>query len=198
MGINVSPSDVRKRDEVSMSASHNIDRAVDVAHSVQHPWYRCQSLAYAAEAHPDRASALQLLEEAFRAAAEQAEINRIVTVASWPLSVCVKIAPEVAKQRLAALLKLAEKEPHGLRRGDALCALLVAVTDSPELKALVLTPIVDTVTSGHGWRIERLIAHIALSVRADHPHYLPRLLEAHPDNRRKRKLLEALNDTSTA
>ena len=72
-------------------------------------------------------------------------------------------------------------------------ALLFAVRDSPALKAQVLPPLVESITLGRGWRIERLIADVALAVKEDHPQYLPLLLAAHRENRRKRKLLEKLN-----
>ena len=196
--MDVSAREVKKRAEVSKLAPHSIERAIEVARSIQHPWYRCQALANAAQAHPDRIRALRLLEESFSAAEEQDEINRIVTVSSWPLRVCVKLAPEMAQKRLTPLIAMAEKEPHGLRRGDALHALLFSVADSPKLKSQAIPPLVDTLTSGHGWRIERLIADTAILIRVDHPECLPRLLAAHPENRRKRKLLEALGGAKAA
>jgi hypothetical protein len=197
MSLDVMPSDVRKRAEVSKLAPHSIERAIDVARSIQHPWYRCQALANVGQAHPDKVTALRLIEESFRAAEEQDEVNRIVTVASWPLKVCVTLAPEMAQKYLTRLLALAAKEPHGLRRGDALHALLFAVAESPALKAQAIPPLVDTITAKHGWRIELLIADTATLIRFDHPEYLPRLLAAHPENRRKRKLLEALGGTES-
>ena len=198
MDSTITTDDVRKRAEVSKLASRSIERAIAVARTIKHPWYRCQSLTNAAEAHPERVAAIRLVEEAFEAAEEQSEINRIVTVAAWPLRAAVKLAPELAQRKLSQLIALAATEPHGLRRADALSAVLYAVSESPQLKAQALPLLVDTVTSAYGWRIERLIAGIAVLVQHDHPEYLSRLLGAHSENSRKRKLLEALNEAKAA
>lgn len=64
--------------------------------------------------------------------------------------------------------------------------------DSPALKARVLPPLVESITLSRGWRIERLIADVALVVKGDPAEYLPPLLAAHRENRQKRKLLEEL------
>lgn len=192
--LSISTDDVRKRAEVSKLAPHDIDRAVQVARSIQHPWYRCQALAYAADVHPNRRVTRLLVDEAFRVAEEQDEINRIVTVSAWPLGVCAKAAPERALERLVQLIDIAEKEEHSLRRGDALFALANVVAEHAALKAQVVPPLVRTLTSGRGgWRIEQLIVDTAMLVRKDFPEHIPALLEAHSENRRKRKLVEALS-----
>lgn len=95
---------------------------------------------------------------------------------------CVRLAPDRAEAELRELLATASGEPHTLRRGDALHALLFAVKDSPALEARVLLPLVESLTLGRGWRIERLIADVARAVKEDHPQYLPPLLAAHREN----------------
>lgn len=191
--MDITRDDVRGRAGATKLAETDVDAAAEAAYRIRHPWYRCQALAAAADAQPDRLRALRLIEDAFSAAKEQDEVNRIVTVASWPLRVCARVAPERADAELQALLATASREPHTLRRGDALHALLFAVKDSASLKAKVLPPLVESVTVGRGWRIERLIVDVALLVREDHPEYLPPLLAAHRENRQKRKLREELN-----
>ena len=191
--MEITGDDVRGRALATKLAETDVDAATDAAYRIRDPWYRCQALTAAAEAQPDKLRAMSLVDDAFRAAKEQDEINRIVTVASWPLRVCVRLAPQRAEAELRELLVTASGEPHTLRRGDALHALLFAVKDSSALKARVLPPLVDSITLGRGWRIERLIADVALVVKEDHPEYLPPLLAAHRENRRKRKLLEELN-----
>jgi hypothetical protein len=193
--MEITRDDVRGRARATALAETDANAAADAAYRIRHPWYRCQALAAAAEAQPDKLRAMRLIDDAFRAAKEQDEINRIVTVASWPLRVCVRLAPEIAEAVLGKLLVTASREPHTLRRGDALHALLFAVKDSPTLKALVLPPLVESITLGRGWRIERLIADVALLVREDHPQYLEPLLSVHRENRQKRKLIEELNAT---
>lgn len=196
--MSISSSDIRGRAEATHLARTNLRRAMEVAYAIRHPWYRCQALAAVADAHPQTKAALRLLDDAFRAAGDQEDINRIITVTSWPLHVCVRLAPRVAERKVDELLALAAREPHTLRRGHALCAVLNAVSASPALKARVLAAAVDAATSGHGWRIERILADIARLVREDHPEILPRLLAAHPENRRRRRLVRALQQAESA
>jgi hypothetical protein len=189
--------DVRKRALVDECAWSDVERAIDVARSINDPWYRCQSLAYAAESHPKRGAALALLDEAFGAAQQQADINRIVKVAAWPLRVLAKVDPDRAEARLAELLETAAREPHNLRRGDALIFVAHAVADVPALKERAIPPLIGALLAGYGWRIERLIADAAMLIREDCPQHLTALLAAHPENRRKRQLLRALKQAGT-
>src|ERR1043165_7689554 len=125
--MEITRDDVQGRARATALAETDADAAADAAYRIRHPWYRCQALTAAAEAQQDKLRAMRLIDDAFRAAKEQDEINRIVTVACWPLRVCVRLASEIADAALAELLVTASREPHTLRRGDALHALLFAV-----------------------------------------------------------------------
>src|SRR5882757_11190040 len=125
--MEVTPDDVRGRTRATELAETDVDAAAEAAYRIRHPWYRCQALTAVADAQPDKLRAIRLVDDAFRAAKEQDEINRSVTVASWPLRVCVRLAPERARKELSELLDTASREPHTLRRGDAMHALLFAV-----------------------------------------------------------------------
>ena len=196
--MDITRSDVQGRARATKLADTDVGRAAEVAYEIRHPWYRCQALSSVAEVQPDKALAIKLIRDAFCAAEEQDDINRIVTVSSWPLKICVRLAPGMAEEKVQELVERASNEPHTLRRADALYAVLVAVKESASLKIQVLPAIVEALTLGHGWRIERLIANVALSVKDDHPEYIPKLLEVHRDNARKRKLLVELAGAASA
>src|SRR5712691_9608674 len=174
--MDITPQDVQGRAQATKLAA--TERAAEVAYAIRHPWYRCQALTSAAEAEPNRARAMNLIGDAFRAAQEQDEINRIVTVASGPLKICTRLSPETAEVKVRELIELASKEPHTLRRSDALHAIVSAVKGTPALRAQVLPSLVDSLTLGRGWRIERLIADVALVAKHDHPEFIPRLIAA--------------------
>jgi hypothetical protein len=190
--MEITPQDVQGRARATKLAQADPARAAEAAYAIRHPWYRCQALASAAEAEPNRTRALKLLEDAFQAAEEQDEINRVVTVASWPLVPCLRLSPGLAEEKVHMYLRMAANEPHTLRRADALLAILVAVKDVPSLKSQVIPEIAEAVAHGRGWRIERIIAGVASLIRNDYPQFLPGLLSAHRENRAKRKLLEEL------
>src|SRR3954470_15804023 len=81
------------RGQVYRLLPKDVEAAVVAARGIDHPWYRCQSLAVAAEAITDATQRIDIVSEAFRAADELDEPNRIVTVASWPVGVLAKHGP---------------------------------------------------------------------------------------------------------
>lgn len=103
----ITAADVRGRALVIGTAPHDADAAAKLAAKIAHPWYRCQSLAISAEfsSGPKR---LRLLDAAFAAAFEQAEPNRIVSVAFWPLRVLVADASDGLEARVRELIEVAE------------------------------------------------------------------------------------------
>jgi hypothetical protein len=100
---------------------------------------------------------MTLLDEALQSAEQQTQINRIVTVASWPLRVMATMDADATASHLNRFVALALREPHTLRRSDALYALANSVSRKPELLSLVAPALVEALLQSHGWRTDRLI-----------------------------------------
>src|SRR5688572_8034675 len=145
--MEITPQDVQGRARATKLAQVDPSRAAEAAYAIRHPWYRCQALASAAEAEPNRIRALKLLTDAFQAAEEQDEINRVVTVASWPLAPCLRLSAGLAEEKVHMYLQMAANEPHTLRRADALLAILFAIKGVPVLKSQVLPAITEAVSN---------------------------------------------------
>lgn len=131
--------------------------ALAAARKIEHPWYRCQALSSVAEACSSRAEAVSLLEEALDAAYAQGEPNRVASVARWPLRLLAKVDQTRAATHSARLLLIIAREPHGLRRLDGLCAILVGVASVESLRGAVLYAFSETAKASFGWRTERII-----------------------------------------
>lgn len=129
--------------------------AFAVARQIEHPWYRCQALSSVAEASPSQSE--ELLEEAFEAAYAQSELNRVASVARWPLTLLTKLNPIRAATHEAKLLHIISQESHGLRRLDGLCAILIAVAAVESLRLTALEAFLATAKVSFGWRTERLV-----------------------------------------
>jgi len=157
----VKPEDVQGRAAVAKLLSSDRDEALRRARAIRHPWYRCQSLTYVAEAEKSRHTAIRLLQEALDAAREQTEANRIVSVASWPLRHLAKLDAAAARGITVELLRTISTEPHGLRRLDGLSRILWAVAESADLRHLVQPAFAHAVSESVGWRTERTVAFIA-------------------------------------
>ena len=188
----ITAEDVEGRERVHTLLENDPRQALTVARSISHPWYRCQSLVFVAEVWGTQEQKLQILDEAFAAAALQTEINRVVTVSSWPLQVLATLNASLAMPRVQGLVQQACKEPHTLRRAHALAALAWSVHPNEDLLTEVLPPLVHALLHGHGWRIDRLIrATVELAVLAM-PQSVGALVAHHSDGRKKRRLVESL------
>jgi hypothetical protein len=162
----IRPEDVRGRSTTQKLLPDRPQEALAVARGIKHPWYRCQALAFVAEAVNARFDAVLILDEALAAAHEQVEPNRVVTVATWPLRLLLDLSPQAAAREVESLIGIALREEHGLRRLDALDALLATVVQHPALRAQVAHHYLQTARDSHGWRTERIVGfraqHIAL------------------------------------
>lgn len=188
----ITTADVRGRANAHKLAQTNPREALKVARSIRHPWYRCQALSSVAEVWGTKAQKIDVLEEALAVAKEQTEINRIVTVSAWPLAVMVGVAPDAVAAHLQRLVKLADTEPHTLRRADALAELAYAVRNEPVLLALVSPSWVNALLHGRGWRIDRLIQDAVDLLGSSMPEVTNKLIDHHREGRQKRAFLKRL------
>ena len=152
----IRPEDVKGRAETSRLLPHDPSRALKIARSIHHPWYRCQALTAVAEAQ----HSVPLLIESFATAYEQTEPNRIVSVASWPLRQLALLEPKMAQVELEKLINVAATEEHGLRRLHALEKLFFAVASAPLLRQQVPPAFNATAAVCQGWRAERSAAFV--------------------------------------
>lgn len=181
--IPIASDDVGGRTEVDRLKSFDVDAALRRARQIRHPWYRCQAISAVAEVQRSSAVAQQLLEEALAAAYDQAEPNRIVSVAYWPLRQLVSIDFPAAKAEVEKLLKIIAKEPHGLRRLYGISSIVVAVAASRELLDRVMLPFKATAKVSEGWRTERIVATVSFSLAAFDRDLALELLADRPPNR---------------
>lgn len=188
----ITRDDVSGRSHSAKLSLTDPQNALKVARSIRHPWYRCQALSNVAEHWGTKRQKLALLEEAFAAAQEQPEINRVVTVSAWPLAVLVGIDPANTQEHLQRLTQLAEREAHSLRRADALFAVANAVKGDPSLLALVVPALSRALLSGRGWRIDRLIRKSVETVLVSMRDVADQLIAHHSDGGKKTALIESL------
>ncbi|WP_235872850.1 hypothetical protein [Pseudoxanthomonas winnipegensis] len=189
--MKITQNDVRGRARVWAMAPDDPEGAAVLARRIKHPWYRCQALARVAEFSDGRNRA-ELLDAAIQTAQEQDEPNRIVTVSAWPLRVLVDRSPTQAESLVRRLIRVAQTEPHNLRRAHALQSLAFAVSRSPLLLGLVVPVMASAILGGHGWRIDRVIRDTFELVRETHPDLLLPLALHHKADRQQQKLLASL------
>lgn len=188
----ITRADVAGRAHVGAVVLTEPDKALRIARAIRHPWYRCQSLSMVAEHWGTDAQRMALLNEALQSAEEQSEINRVVTVASWPLRVMVSIDASAAALHLKRFVELASQERHTLRRADALYSIASCVSDKAELLILVAPALVEALLQSYGWRADRLIEWSVDMVRVVMPEALGGLVAHHRPGGKKRRLEAAL------
>ena len=106
--------------------------ALEVARGIEDPWFRCQALSIAAVHASDRRSQQRAIDDAFAAANELDQANRVVTVSSWPVK-ALALAGKMSSvsSEVARLLQVVSTESSPVRRADALRYLLGAVSLAP-------------------------------------------------------------------
>jgi hypothetical protein len=174
--------------------------ALRVARAIRHPWYRCQALAMIAESEPNARHRNELLEESVSAAYELTEPNRVVSVATWPLTHLIWSIPERAHAVVLHLLRIIATEPHGLRKLDGLSRMLFTVCGTPTLREQVLPPFLSAASASAGWRTERIIGCAVEVLANSDPTTAAALLSSRTPNRFSRraglKLLMASSETA--
>lgn len=184
---------VEGRAEVARLAAQDPKRALQVARSIEHPWYRCQAITSVVEANLSYHRAEALLDEALAAAHSQDEPNQIASVGRWPLRQLVAIASPKAADQAKRLLQVIANEPHGLRKLDGLCGVLLAVASSADLRALVLEPFLQAAVASQGWRTERLIDTAAAALIPFDRAAATRILGQRPPSRYTKRSRAALS-----
>lgn len=187
----ITRQDVSGRARVADIAPRDSSAALKLARAIKHPWYRCQALASTAP-HLTRKSREQVLEEALMAAREQCEINPIVTVSAWPIRELAISHPELAAERIRALVILANTEPHNLRRSHALQHLAFFLSDHPTLLSLIVPALTEALLGGGGPRIDRVIRDTFELIRTVQPKSLRALAMHHKAGRKQEQLLARL------
>lgn len=132
--------------------------AMELAKRLPFPWYRCQALATVASSVEEAATRKELLDAAFEAALQTEEPNRIVTVSAWPLAVLAELGEgKRVKQETKRLLAIIGKEPHPIRRMDAL-SMLHSLVRCEEVSSLLDREVLRAALEGHGWKRDALLS----------------------------------------
>jgi hypothetical protein len=122
----------QQRNRVTAIAKAKPREALALARSINDPWFRCQALSIAAVHAPDRRSQKIAIDDAFSAANELGEPNRVVTVSSWPVK-ALALSGQMSgvSMEVTRLLQVVATEPSPVRRADALRYLLGSVSIAP-------------------------------------------------------------------
>jgi hypothetical protein len=175
--------------------SGNIFTALAEARSNPHPWYRCQSLSAVASEITNESRAESVLQEAMRAAREQQEPNRVVSVASWPISVYSRRGSRGIAVLVTELLQIISTEPNPIRRADALYLLLGAVLSDQALRDRVLPALLESCSAAHGWKSRRILQFTALAVARDSVETARDIIHRIPESRESRRAKRMLEES---
>lgn len=189
--MEITREDVAGRARAEKLAPHDVDQALRIAWAIKHPWYRCQALSIVAQ-HMSGSGQERVLESALAVALEQDEINRIVTVSSWPIRGLVKAGAGSAGKCVRQRVALATNEPHNLRQAHALQALASAVYEDQELLAAVVPALARALLGGRGPRIDRCIRDTLELIQCFSPDLARTVAMHHKPSARRTRLLHFL------
>lgn len=178
------------RDRVWRMAPADWEPAKKLALTIPDSWYRCQALTFVAQACPLRKEKQHLAQQALKAAYEIDDPNRLVTIASWPLTCLIELESEqVISQRISKLLGIISTEQHPVRRMDALVPLLWASQVKQHAFLLVWPEFKSACRGAHSWRTDMQLERIVSRMDKQYQDFVPELLEMiwSPKMRRKAK-----------
>jgi hypothetical protein len=123
-------SGTRQRDHVTAIAATKPAQALELARRIEDPWFRCQALSIAAVHARDRRVRTRAIDEAFAAANELDEPNRVVTVSAWAIKALLVVGDDARRvsAETGRLLQTIAAESSPVRRADGLRWLLGAVS----------------------------------------------------------------------
>ena len=172
------------------------DPALKVARAIEHPWYRCQSLSNVAEHWKPLSEKRELVREAFRAARECENPNRIVRVAFWPLKVLADNGlGEDIREQLEPLLEILSHEPNPISRIDALGPLVIALSSGPmDCFYRVLAQFEDGCRTCRGWKGDYNLHFVAPIVHEVDPQRAENLLMMIKQPRMRRRALRDIEE----
>ena len=165
----------------------DVGKAEGAALAIRHPWYRCQAITAVARAVSETGKIKKLLTLALNAASEQDEPNRVVSVASWPLSTLITGDPAQTRTETLKLLKLIAPEPNCVRRADGLLMLISAVHSDPGLRQAVLMPLLAAIKESKGRKAPRILAALSLLLAMYDRQYALDVLNQIPETREIRQ-----------
>ena len=184
--VRFSPN-VNKRTAVERLAVSEPVKALELARSIADPWYRCQSLANVAWHLDDPRELKKVIGEALEAAYEHKEPNRIVTVAAWPIRTMVEKRDRRLRSAVDELLQKIQTEPNPVRQAHALLLLFQAVYSEPELRALVLEPLLRACERMNSWRRPIILSDLAMILASDDPTRAEQVIELIGEGQRTRQ-----------
>ncbi|AUM14730.1 hypothetical protein [Ketobacter alkanivorans] len=166
---------VNLRRKVDQLVIADVDHAYEVAKSIVHPWYRCQSLAKVAE-HTNGTLLASTIKESFASALNCHDENRRVEVARWPLSVAIRRGKEdLAEFMLMECIEQLSRDRDPISTWCAVSVLHTIKGDN-KLVDIFCDAFIRATSKGHGWRVERSIKNLLSDPHAaQHPKYIEHL-----------------------
>lgn len=181
------PQVVLKRSLVYREAAAEPLKALEVARSIDDPWYRCQSLAAVAWHLEDPRQVKKVIGEALEAAYALKEPNRIVSVAAWPVRVMVVKGDRRLGSVVHELLEKIQTEPNPVRRAHALLLLFEAVYYEPQLRESVLGLLLRACEEMNSWRRPIILSDVALIFAQDDPARAAQIVDVIGEGRKSRQ-----------
>ena len=170
----------------------DVDAALEFARKIESRWNRAQALAAVALHVSQKARFLKIVKEAFEAARENRQPNRIASCAAWIVRAITKRNDVDALPFVEELLEIIKREPNPVRRADALLFIFEAVYRRKELRGVVLDPLLQACQEMNSWKQPRILSDIALVAAIDDLPLANKIIEMIGNGRRKRQTLKMI------
>lgn len=166
------------RERASALAAQRPDEALRIAESIEDAWLRCQARAIVGANLPDRVVAWDVIRAALADARSLEEPSQCAAVSAWPVRAMIRTGHPDVLETVRGFAELAAREPHPVRRADALAELFEAAYPAgPEVFSVALDPLLDASRVMRSWKKSRHLRNLACVVAEEHPELAERILD---------------------
>ena len=177
-----------ERAKATKLAPTDFPKALQAAHRVSNPWYRCQSLAAVARFAPER-EIVRIAEEARSAAQLGRDVYQHVAASAWPIRALAERGKvREAERMLRQSLDEANNDPHPVSRMAGLILLWQAAWPLPSAsKQQALTALLATCQVADSWKAGRIMRDVSLVVAGEDKKQAQQIINAMRDSVYKRQ-----------
>ncbi len=166
--------------------------ALEVARTVEDPWFRAQALAWVGRFAPPQ-DFRAVLDEARAASFAAADDYKVVGSSAWWMRALIERGEtERAALEVEGLLKRSAEIPNPVSRLDALFLLFQAVFARDAARPEVLIALVAASRVARSWKSGDKLREAALMLAPGHPDEAQQVVAAMPEGRFRRTAVERM------
>ena len=181
------------RDQARDLACKDTDSALQVAHQIGDPWFRCQALALIGR-FASKDKRIPILDEAIEVSRATDDPYRSVAVSAWPPRALIELNETLKAESIwPGILEKSDKIENPVSRSDALFLLWQAVFDwQVEAREQAQRRLVLACHISNSWKSPYTLREVALILASESQEAAVHFAQQMPEGRSRRSVLSRI------